>query len=472
MLKSRSFITIAALLVFSVIFQGQAICSETLNFNRKTPIVEVYQKTNDTVVNISGTRTVSTSSLQGFEWPSLFDMWGPQLKQEVSVLGSGVVVHEDGYVMTNAHVVEESENIKVIFSSGDEYPATVIAADTDKDLALIKIKANKKLPFVHLGRSDDLMIGETVIAIGNPYGYANSLTSGILSATNRDIRVSEGTWLRGLIQTDAPINPGNSGGPLFNINGELIGINTAIAANAENIGFAIPMDTVANNLRQMIMPEKLRRVRLGLVVGRMKTSGAYTGLVVDSVTESSPAYEEGIKAGDTILEVDGHKLSNIIDFYIRMMGKDIGEPIKIKYARGTGASAKTDTVTLKLLERPLPDGRRLAQNFFQMTVSNLDDKAAKQFSFESAYPVLIITGTDNNGTADTVGLKPGDLILAVNETEVHNMDEFSAEMEKISNGDTIQLTIMRIGVGPFGQVQRRYSVRLKAQTQQRSRLGI
>ena len=116
-----------------------------------------------------------------------------------------------------------------------------------------------------------------------------------------------------------------------------------------------------------------------------------------------------------------------------------------------------------MLERPLPDGNKLAQNFFQMSVSNLDDKAAKQFGFESAYPVLIITSATGSGTADTVGLKAGDLILAVNETEVHNMDEFSAEMEKIGNGDTIQLTIMRIGIGPFGQVQRRYSVRLKAQ---------
>ncbi|MEJ2648898.1 MAG: trypsin-like peptidase domain-containing protein [Sedimentisphaerales bacterium] len=464
MLKSRLLITITAVLIISLTFQGQALPAETLSFNRKTPIVTVYEKTHDTVVNISGTRTVSTSSLPGFDWPDLFNVWGPQLKQEVSVLGSGVVVHEDGYVITNAHVVEESENIKVIFSNGDEFPATVIASDADKDLALLKIKPDKKLPFVHLGTSSDLMIGETVIAIGNPYGYSNTLTSGILSAIDRDIRVSEGTWLRGLIQTDAPINPGNSGGPLFNINGELIGITTAIAANAENIGFAIPIDTVADNLRQMIMPEKLRRVRLGLVVGRMRTSGTYTGLAVDSVTESSPAYDEGIRAGDTILEVDGHNLTNIIDFYIRMMGKNIGEPIRIRYARGTGVSAKTNTVTLRMLERPLPDGNKLAQNFFQMSVSNLDDKAAKQFGFESAYPVLIITSTSDNGTADTVGLKAGDLILTVNEAEVHNMDEFSAEMEKVSNGDTIQLTIMRIGIGPFGQVQRRYSVRLKAQT--------
>ena len=213
----------------------------------------------------------------------------------------------------------------------------------------------------------------------------------------------------------------------------------------------------------MIMPEKLRRVRLGLVVGRVKTSGSYTGLAVDTVTESSPAAEKGIKAGDIILEVDEHKLSNIIDFYIRMMSKDIGEPINIKYARGEGSSAKTGTVTITLLERPLPDGRKLALGFFQMDVSNLDSKAAQKFDFESAYPVLIITDVLSKGVAEAVGLKPGDLILTVGETAVHNMDEFSNEMEKISSGQTVEFTIMRIGMGRFGQVQRRYIVSLKAQ---------
>ncbi|MBN1974687.1 MAG: trypsin-like peptidase domain-containing protein [Sedimentisphaerales bacterium] len=464
MLRIGLLFRIASVLIVSIIFSGQAFCDELLNFQRKTPIVEVYEKTHKSVVNISGTRLVSTSYSSGFGFPDLFDsMWGPRLKQEVSVLGSGAVVHEDGYVMTNAHVVEAADNVKIIFSNGDEFPAAIIASDKDKDLALLKIQANKKLPFIHLGRSDDLMIGETVIAIGNPYGYANTLTSGILSATNRDIRVSEGTWLRGLIQTDAPINPGNSGGPLFNINGELIGINTAIAEGAENIGFAIPVDIVADNIRQMIMPEKLRRVRLGLDVGRVKTSGAYSGLTVNSVAESSPAAEKGIKTGDIILEVDGHELSNIFDFYIRMMSKDIGEPIKIKYARREGNSAKTDTVTLTLLERPLPDGRKLAQKFFQMDVSNLDNKAAQKFGFDSAYPVLIINDTDNSGMADNVGLKPGDLILGINEATVHNMEELSTEMEKISSGDVVALTIMRIGMSPYGQVQRRYAVKLKAQ---------
>ena len=172
MLKYRSIIKIASVLFISIIISGNAICSEAQTSQRRTPIVAVYEKTHDSVVNISGTRLVSTSFSSGFGFPDIFEsMMGPRLKQEVSVLGSGAVVHEDGYVMTNAHVIESAENIKIIFSNGDEFPATIIASDKEKDLALLKIQTDKKLPFVHLGRSDDLMIGETVIAIGNPYGY-------------------------------------------------------------------------------------------------------------------------------------------------------------------------------------------------------------------------------------------------------------------------------------------------------------
>jgi len=218
---------------------------DELNFNRQTPIVKVYKKTHKAVVNIAGERTVSTSILPGFDWPDMFDLWGPRFQRQVKVLGSGVVVHEDGYIITNAHVVKGAEKIMVLFSDGSEFPAEIKTSDENKDLAVLTIKTEDKLPFIHLGRSDDLMIGETVIAIGNPYGYSNTVTSGVISAVGRDIEVSEGFWLRGLIQTDAPINPGNSGGPLLNINGQLIGINTAIRAEAENIGFAIPVDTLS-----------------------------------------------------------------------------------------------------------------------------------------------------------------------------------------------------------------------------------
>jgi len=462
MISRKMIILIVVVQISMSGFSNTAFGVDNLNFQRRTPVVEVYEKTKDTVVNISGFRTETTRTRNGYYWPDMYEFWGPSVNREISVLGSGVVVHEDGYIITNAHVVQEAGKIKTIFSNGDEFPATIIASDETKDLALLKIDTDKKLPFVHLGRSDDLMIGETVIAVGNPYGYASTLTSGIISAIGRDIPVNDDSWLRGLIQTDASINPGNSGGPLFNINGDLIGINTAIRADAENIGFSIPVDILADNLRQMLMPEKLRRVRLGLVVGRMKTSGDSTGLVVDSVTEPSPAKDKGIATGDIILEVDSHKLSNVIDFYIRMMNKEIGEPIKIKYISPKALVSKT--VELSMLERPLPDGRKIAMNFFQMDVSDLTETVAKKFGYASAYPILIITSVRTNGIADTIGLNAGDLIVKIDNTPVSNMEEFSVEMEKINEGDEVEITIIRVSAGILGPIRRMYTGTLQAKT--------
>lgn len=437
--------------------------------DRHTPVTRVYQDTHKAVVNIAGERVVAASRGPGYQWPDMFDLWGPRFQRQVAVLGSGMVVHEEGYIITNAHVIQGAEKVKVVFSDGREFPATIVSADEAKDLAVMTISTDQKLPFIRLGRSYDLMIGETVIAIGNPYGYSNTVTSGVVSAVGRDIQVAEGTWLRGLIQTDAPINPGNSGGPLLNINGDLIGVNTAIRAEAQNIGFAIPVDTLAANLSQMLMPEKLRRVRLGLVVGRMKKVGEYAGLVVDLVSKASPADEQGIAAGDIILEIDGRKLTSVLDFYIRMMHKQIGEPIEIKYLT-PGARLRTRSVRLTMLARPLPDGHKLVSDFFQMEVSELTERVARKFGFDSAYPVLIVTRVDPGGIAGRTGLEQGDLILEINNATVSNLRELSLEMEKVNEGDLVEIRIMRIRVGVFGQVQQPYRARLRAQIRRTGRL--
>jgi len=460
---------IAVIIMFIPGFSGMVSASGVSTYDRSTPVVKVYQNTHKAVVNIAGERTVSSSIWPGYEWPNMFDFGGPRYQRQVAMLGSGMVVHEDGYIITNAHVIKGSEKIKVVFSDGSEYQAQIISGDESKDLAVLKIQVNKKLSFIHLGRSNDLMIGETVVAIGNPYGYANTVTSGVVSAVGRDIQVVEGFWLRGLIQTDAPINPGNSGGPLLNINGELIGVNTAVRAEAENIGFAIPVDTLVDNLSHMLMPEKLRRVRLGLVVGGMKKIGEFSGLVVDSVSKASPADQQGISAGDLILEIDGRKLTSVIDFYVKMMDKDVGEPIRVTYVKSAVAPLQSRTVKLTMQPRPLPDGRVLVSQFFQMEVSELTNQVARKFDFQSAYPILIVTSVEQGGIAEQTGLKAGDLILQINNATVRNLKELSLEMETINEGDTVDIQIMRIGVGIFGQVQHRYTATLKAQSKKSGR---
>jgi S1-C subfamily serine protease len=190
-------VTIAQLFIIG--FSGAVSASGESTFDRRTPVVKVYQDTHEAVVNIAGERLVSSSIWPGYEWPDMFDMWGPRYQRQIAVLGSGMVVHEDGYVITNAHVIKDSEKIKVVFSDGSEYMAKVVSDDESMDLAVLKIPVDKKMPFIRLGQSNDLMIGETVVAIGNPYGYANTVTSGVVSAIGRDIQIAEGYWLRGLI---------------------------------------------------------------------------------------------------------------------------------------------------------------------------------------------------------------------------------------------------------------------------------
>jgi serine protease Do len=422
------------------------------------------------VVNISGQKTITTSAWPGFDLPSMFDYSGPRAQQKIPVLGSGFVVHPSGYIVTNAHVVQGTDKIKVIFSDGREYEARVVNANVSRDLAILVVNTGHPLQAVSLGTSHDLMIGESVIAIGNPYGYANTLTLGVISALSRDIEVSKGFWLRGLIQTDASINPGTSGGPLLNIVGNLIGINTAIKADAQNIGFAIPVDTLVNNISHMLMPEQLRRVRLGLTIGRAKTVQNYKGILVDSVTPSSPADQQGIRNGDLLVRLDGTPLTSMIDFYVQMIDKAVGEPMTVDFVRPTATPLAPRTAKLTLAPRPIPDGNLLAQDFLQMSVSQLNETLAQRFNFENAYPVVIVTKVAPRGQADRTGLKPGDLILRVNQNTVRNMTEFSLEMEKTSQGQTIEFEILRIGIGVFGQVEQRYAVKLKAKKVKRGLL--
>jgi len=205
---------------------------------------------------------------------------------------------------------------------------------------------------------------------------------------------------------------------------------------------------------------------LGLILGRKQTIGPHTGLLVEAVTPISPANKQGIRAGDLILNLDGHVLTNVFDFYIKMMDKEIGEPIELEYARGEGAAVSSRHARLTLTARPIPDGVALAKRFFQMEVSELNRALARRFNFDGPHELLVIVEVSASGQAADIGLRAGDLILSINHHTITTRREFSLEMEKVTAGDAVEFRIMRFSLGLFGNyVPRRYQIKMKASSQ-------
>ena len=269
--------------------------------SRRTPVVEVFEQCRDSVVNVSTSRVVRVQSQDTFD-----EVFGrrPRVRtQRVESVGSGAVIHELGYIVTNAHVVAQTSDVQVTLADGRTVPAIVVAVDNEHDLAVLRASVDAPLKAIRLGRSDDLLVGETVIAVGNPFGLQHTVTSGIISALNRELDFGERAQYTGLIQTDAAINRGNSGGPLLNVNGELIGINTAVRGDAQNVGFAIPVDRLWDLLPKMLDIERRARVRFGLRVTGPEAE-------VASIAANSPAARAGLRPGDRLVGLAGRPVRN------------------------------------------------------------------------------------------------------------------------------------------------------------------
>ena len=288
-------------------------------FLRHTVTVDVVRRVGPSVVSITTEQTVSRPSpFRPFAGEPFFDQFfrdffEPRLPQTAQSLGSGVLIDADRRVLTNEHVVGRASRIRATFADGREFDATLVGADPNNDLAVLRLETDEKLPWVPLGSSGDLMVGEPVIAIGNPFGLSHTVTTGVVSALNRSIR-SESRVFHGFLQTDASINPGNSGGPLLNAAGELIAINTAVYNGAEGIGFAIPIDVAARVVAQLIAHGELVPVWVGLELQAldeglehaMELPRGTAGAIVNRVREKSPASRAGVQRGDVALRLDGH----------------------------------------------------------------------------------------------------------------------------------------------------------------------
>tara|TARA_B100000674_G_scaffold169579_1_gene136810 strand:- start:1252 stop:2673 length:1422 start_codon:yes stop_codon:yes gene_type:complete len=428
---------------------------------------KLAEKSMPSVVNISAITVVETRSQPfPFQFPpgSPFEEFfkdfdqnrGPQ-KRRSTALGSGFVIKDNGTVITNNHVIQNAEGILVKFTDGKEYEAKLIGTDPVSDIAVLKIQSNKKFPAVKFADSDKAKVGDWVLAIGNPFGLGGTVTQGIISAINRDINMGR---YDNFIQTDASINQGNSGGPLFNMDGEVIGINTAIFSNSGGsvgIGFAIPANFAKNVIDQLIQYGETKRGWLGVRIQTVTKEIADSlglnetiGALVTDVNKNSPADKAGLQQGDIITEFNGQKVKTMRDLP-RLVGEaEVGKPAKLKIWRKKRFITKTvvlgrleDTVEFKKQKTPIkPQEQKLSS--LGIDIRNINDNDAKNRSKLRNKSGVIIKKIDPNGPMSLLAVRPGDAIVALQNTSIKNVRDFEKKLKKQINSGrkSILLTII------------------------------
>src|SRR3990167_9294815 len=436
----RTIIFFSFIILFIIIFSKQINAfSDEPQSNRVTPVVLAIEKVVPAVANIRTERLISQRHDDPFfgsrnELLERFfeEFFGQSQKQMVErPLGSGVIIDEEGYIVTNEHVVNRATKIKVRLSDGRDFEATMISSDPISDLAVLKINSPTPLPYAKMGTSKDLLIGETVVALGNPLGLENSVTTGVLSAKNRTITFgSEYGNIKydGLIQTDALINPGNSGGPLININGELIGINTAIVNQAQGIGFAIPVDKVRETLIKLFNFREINRIWFGAQVE--ERDDVSKGIMVSSIESGSPADKAQIKIGDYITGIDTKEIQDVLDFEKCILKKNAGDKLYITVNRG-GRKLKEEG---KLEKEPLASAEKLALEKLGLFVQDLTPPLAKQLNLWWVKNGVLISGVQKNSPAAEVGIREGHVLVYVGQYRINCIEEFGALLKIMQKG--------------------------------------
>lgn len=393
------------------------------------------------VVNIS-----TTQKTEGVGPHSFRDFFGKEAPKEhkVSSLGSGFIISKDGYIITNYHVIEKATDIKIKLSDEREFEAKVVGKDKKLDLALLKIEAKEDLPFTPMGDSDIMREGDWVIAIGNPFGLGHTVTAGIVSAKGRVIGAGP---YDDFIQTDASINPGNSGGPLFNIKGEVIGINTAIIGNAQGIGFAIPINMTKEVLASLKDKGVVVRGWLGIFVQKITPQLAesfklkdQTGALVADVVKGGPAEKGGIKQGDVIIEFDGKKIKEMGDLPKIVANTPVGKTVKVVILRNGEETALSITIAKMAEEGDVEEGTGTEK--LGLTLQNLTPDIAKQLKIAEESGVLVTAVAEGSSAAEA-GIRRGDVILEVNRQAVKTVDEFTAIAGKVKDGEVLLVLVRR-----------------------------
>lgn len=413
---------------------------------RYTPIVDLVKRVKHSVVNIHSERSVRANG--GDE---LFALSPSQ--NRVNGMGTGIIIDPRGYIVTNYHVVEDVNSIRVRLADGSVSPARVVARDNESDLALIKIDVKNPLTVMPLGTATDLMVGETVVAIGNAYGYDHTVSVGVVSALSRDVTLNKEISYKGLIQTDAAINPGNSGGPLLNIRGELIGVNVAIRAGAQNIGFAIPVDNMLKVGAELISGSKRGGPSLGLLTkDRVKVSEEASPereLTVEATDAGGVAAKAGLQKGDVIIKAAGHEVCCRLDLERHLSEKTPNDIVTIDVLR----SGKLQQLKVTLdggVQRLDPGAGDMAWKRLGLRLDRVPadtvNKSNKQLNGG-----LVIEDVRLESPSAKAGLQKGDILVGLHQWEMLSLDNIAFVL---THPDLASFTPLRFYIIRAGQVHR------------------
>jgi len=379
-------------------------------FLRRTTTVRVVEEAGPAVVNITTEQVVQSGVRRPFGGDPFFDrffqdFFESRMPRTVQNLGSGVVIDAEGHILTNEHVVARASRIRVSLADGREFDAVLVGADPNNDIAVLKAQSEEKLPWQPPGQSGDLMVGEPVIAIGNPFGLSHTVTTGVISAINRSIRTDARVY-HGFLQIDASINPGNSGGPLINAEGNLVGINTAVYGNAQGIGFAIPIDTAKRVVSELIEHGEVSPVWLGLefqnlepgLLEALELPADTRGALINRVRADSPAQRAGLRRGDVVTRIDGQPVDSARSFFERLEIATAGQELELTVLREGRA-------------RPMPvRAEEIPDPFVAQLVEELTGLALEPDA-RGGYQVRAVRAGSG---AERIGLQRGDLLLGIN----------------------------------------------------------
>lgn len=406
---------------------------------RMTPIVRAVQGARPSVVNIQGQKSVP-------------DDKGPVGSTRlVNGMGTGVVIDPRGYVLTNFHVVDGVRQIRVTLDDGTTDIARIVAHDKRTDLAVIKISVGRPLPTIAVGKSSDLMPGEPVIALGNAYGYEHTVTRGIVSALGRDVQVSDTQAYDDLIQTDASINPGNSGGPLLSIEGKMIGLNVAVRAGAQGIGFAIPVDQALSIAAELLSVERLEKKWHGIDVASARSG---SDLVVRRVKPGSPAAQSGVRPGDVLTRLGDVNVERALDVERAMLGRQVGERVAMSVRRsGKPVDLKLtvarygQTPARRPATRVAAATREVSPDAWKVLGLRLNPEPSSTFtSRNSRYRGgMRVVEVRTDGPAAEKGIRKGDVLVGMHRWETASDEDirYIVNNDKLASLDEVKFYVLR-----------------------------